>query len=114
MLTSKVLSRSIPHRRESPYSKFFSAHLFANRIVLREENEVSFTPRLRLSSLEKASREIQDKIWDKILMFVLYVESGQTNNRNSRHTQDWRKELLYVSKTFHVGHGQDPRKAMQC
>jgi hypothetical protein len=97
-----------------PYPKFFSAHLFANRIVRREEKQVSITPpRLCLSSLEKAPREIQDKIWDKILMFVLYVGSGQTDgNWQHVYTQDWGKELLHVSKTFHVGQGQDPREAM--
>jgi hypothetical protein len=82
------------------HPKFFAFHLFVKRVEQPEEKKVSFAPRLCLSALENASRDIQDKIWGHILMFALYLDLGQA--RPSSYIQAWRKEVLGVSKAFHV------------
>lgn len=48
--------------------------------------------------------DIQDNIWSEILAFALYVNVGPIYEMDVLATaiKDWRRTLLFVSKTFHV------------
>jgi hypothetical protein len=67
-----------------------------------EKETLIFSP--SLLKLERAPKDVQDKIWSEILAFALYVNVGPVYEADIRATaiKDWRRTLLFVSKTFHV------------
>jgi hypothetical protein len=59
-----------------------------------------------MSPLERASKVIQQQIWNEILAFSLFVDPGILEAPDFRETQmlDWRVGLLFICKMLSVSY----------
>jgi hypothetical protein len=85
------------------YTLFFTS-LLSISAEQPSENKSPTLPSSCLSKLEQAPEDVQDKIWSLILAFALHVDLSTIRPVDLRKTaiKDWRRMLLFVSKTFHV------------
>jgi hypothetical protein len=104
MLRSKLsynLTRYRQYFRPTLNSAIF---ILRNSVEEPKQEESSITPRLYISPLERASRDVQEQIWDEILAFALYVDPGIVHKLSSIIPLAWRAELLSICKKLRVSY----------
>jgi hypothetical protein len=71
-----------------------------------KQEEPPIIPRLCMSPLERASKVVQEQIWNEILAFSLFVDPGILEAPGLRQTQmlDGRVGLLLICKMLSVSY----------